>query len=145
MAIRSEMESKVGNSMISILLDHNIKGYYDLFTGTLTTEDTEGKIKIEFILFSDVGMPNDSTDQVIWDFVQEKQMFLLTNNRNRKGVDSLQEAIESDTSFDSIPVLTIGNLNRIHERRYRERCIARIIDVAANFDNYRGCGRLFIP
>ncbi len=131
--------------MISILFDHNINGYYDRFAGTLAAEDTERRVRIKFLLFSDVGLPIDSNDQVVWDFVQEKQMFLLTNNRNRKGKDSLQEAIESDTSFGSIPVLTIGNLDRMHQRQYRERCVARIIDVAANLENYRGCGRLFIP
>lgn len=131
--------------MISILLDHNIRSYYDLFTGTLATEDTEGSAKVEFILFSDVGLPDDSTDLVIWNFVQEKQMFLLTNNRNHKGTDSLQEAISSGASFESIPVLTIGNVDRLYERPYRERCLARIIDIAANLKTYRGCGRLFIP
>ncbi len=131
--------------MISVLLDHNIRGYFDLFKGTLSSEEIEGSTAIQFLLFSNVGLPNNSTDQVIWDFVQERQMFLLTNNRNRKGVDSLQEAIESNTSFESIPVLTIGNLDRIYERPYRERCITRIIDVVTNLENYRGCGRLFVP
>ncbi len=128
--------------MISILLDHNIRGFYNILSGTLTIEDSA---RIEFVLFSDVGLPNDSTDREIWDFVRENRMFLLTNNRNRKGRDSLQEAIESDTSFDSNPVFTIGNLDRIYERSYRERTIARIIDVVANLENYRGCGRLFVP
>ncbi len=145
MAICSAMENKIGHSMTSILFDHNIRGYFELFTGTLSAVDREGSVYIQFLLFSDVGLPNESTDQVIWNFVQEKQMFLLTNNRNRKGADSLQEAIESNTSFESIPVLTIGNVDRIYDRYYRERSIARIAEIATNLENYRGCGRLFVP
>ena len=130
--------------MISVLLDHNIRGYFDLLKGTLSNEESEARDVVQFILFSDVDLPDDSSDRMIWNFVQEKQILLLINNRNRKGVDSLQEAIETDISFESLPVLTIGNLDRIYERSYRERCITRILEVATNVEHYRGCGRLFI-
>jgi hypothetical protein len=59
--------------------------------------------------------------------------------------DSLQQTIEGENTFESLPVLTFGNIDRLSEKSYRERCLARILDVAANIENYQGCGRLFVP
>lgn len=45
----------------------------------------------------------------------------------------------------SLPVVTIGNLNRMVERSYREACATRLAEIAMYLDNYLGTGRQFIP
>ena len=72
-------------------------------------------------------------------------MLLLTANRNAKGENSLEQTIREESTSISLPVITIGNLDRLVEREYRERCSARLADIVLSIDNYLGVSRLFIP
>jgi hypothetical protein len=53
--------------------------------------------------------------------------------------------MREENTENSFPVLTIGNLDRLSEAEYRERCAERLIEIAVDIDNYTGVGRLFIP
>ena len=72
-------------------------------------------------------------------------MFLLTNNRNKDGVDSLQQTIDDENTLASLPVINVGKAKRLVESDYRERCIARLLDIVLYPDTYLGTGRQFIP
>ena len=72
-------------------------------------------------------------------------MMILTANRNMKGEDSLEQVIREENTENSFPVLTIGNLDRLSEADYRERCVDRLIENAVDIDQYKGVGRFFIP
>ncbi len=72
-------------------------------------------------------------------------MILLTNNRNMKEEDSLGQTLREENTETSLPVLTIGNVDRIVEREYRERCVTRLVDIVLDLDNYLGVARMFIP
>jgi len=73
-------------------------------------------------------------------------MILLTANRNMKGEDSLEQALREDNTPDSLPVITIGNLDRFSkEASYRSRCADRIVEIVLDIENYMGSGRIFIP
>jgi hypothetical protein len=71
----------------------------------------------------------DTNDRGIWRFAQAHQMLLMTANRNAKGADSLEQTIREEGSSILLPMLTIGNLDRLIERQYREQCAARLVDV----------------
>jgi hypothetical protein len=45
----------------------------------------------------------------------------------------------------SLPVITIGNLDRFSETDYRERCVERLMEILLDIDQYKYAGRLFIP
>ena len=87
----------------------------------------------------------ESSDRIVWRYAQEHQMMILTANRNMKGEDSLEQVMREENTEISFPVLTIGNIERLSEAEYRERCAERLIEIAVNIDNYKGVGRLFIP
>jgi hypothetical protein len=53
--------------------------------------------------------------------------------------------MREENTENSFPVLTIGNLDRLSEADYRERCVERLIEIVVEIDNYKGAGRLFIP
>lgn len=72
-------------------------------------------------------------------------MILLTANRNIKNLESLEETIGEENIFASVPVVTIANFNRLDERNYRERCVARLVEIALEIEKYMGVNRLFIP
>ncbi len=98
-----------------------------------------------FVTLQEAGLAADTSDQIIWRFAQENQMLLLTANRNAKGKDSLEQAIRKEGTATSLPVITIGNLDRLVEREYREQCSARLADIVLSIENYLGVSRLFIP
>ncbi len=131
--------------MIKILSDHNIEGQSAILWDTFITEGWAELIRVELLMFADVGLTADSSDRNVWRFVQEKGMILLTGNRNMKGKDSLEQTLRDENRPDSLPVLTIGNIDLITIREYRERCVTSIAEVVMNLKNYTGTRRVFIP
>jgi len=45
----------------------------------------------------------------------------------------------------SLVFLTIGRINRLDEKGYRERCALRLVEILADLDDFMGSGRIFIP
>ena len=72
-------------------------------------------------------------------------MILLTHNRNMKGEDSLEQTIREETAPTALPVLTIGRVERLRERSYRERCAVRLVEIGLDVEKYLEIGRIYIP
>lgn len=73
-------------------------------------------------------------------------MILLTANRSMKGKDSLEQVIREENISTSLPVVTIGDADRVlSDPDYRNRCVDRLIEIVFDIDDYRGSRRLFIP
>lgn len=96
-------------------------------------------------MFDEAKLAVDSSDRAVWRFAQDNQMILLTANRRMKGIDSLEQTIREENTSTSLPVLTIGSLDRFSDREYREQCAVRLVDILLDLENYRGVGRIFIP
>lgn len=128
-----------------VLVDYNLKGYVVLMQGTLAAEGWLDILSIRFLMLEEVGLAVDSSDRIIWQFAQSNQMLLLTANRNAKGEDSLEQTIREEGTPISLPVVTIGNLERLIEREYREQCLVRLAEIVLDIENYLGVSRLFIP
>ncbi|WP_353838774.1 hypothetical protein [Moorena sp. SIO4E2] len=62
-----------------------------------------------------------------------------------KGEDSLEQTIREDNTPTSLPILTIGNPDRLDESSYRQKCATRLIEIVLDLENYLGVGRIFIP
>ncbi|PZV25971.1 MAG: ACP S-malonyltransferase [Snowella sp.] len=128
-----------------ILVDYNLTGYIVFFQGTLAKDGWLDLLSIRFLTLEEVGLANDCSDRLIWEFVQSNQMLLLTANRNAKGEDSLEQTIREKANLTSLPVITIANLDRFIEKDYREKCGIRIVDIVFSIENYLGVSRVFIP
>lgn len=128
-----------------VLVDHNIEGQAVLIQGTINSEGWTELIPIDWVMFSQAGLPEDSDDRVVWRFAQQGAMILLTANRRMIGEDSLEQVIREENEPDSLPVLTISDAKRVIEPEYRERCAVRLLEIADNLVNFLGTGRLFIP
>ena len=131
--------------MITILVDHNMEGQATLLGGTLVTEGWLDLVAVRLVTFVEVGLPFDSSDRSVWRFIQSQQMLLLTDNRSMKGEDSLEQTLREENTPTSLPILTIGSVNRLDEREYREECAERLIEIILDLDNYLGASRIFIP
>ena len=115
--------------MITFLVDHDIEGQALTLWGTLAA----------------VGLPVDSSDRAVWRTAQARGMVLLTHNRNMKSDDSLEQTIREENTPTALPVVTIGRIDRIRERIYRERCAVRLVEIGLDIEIYLGIGRIFIP
>jgi hypothetical protein len=96
-----------------VLVDHNLKGYVTLIRGTWATDGWLDLLPIAFVGLEEAGLAVDENDRVIWRFAQVQQMVILTANRNAKGADSLEQTIQEEGLATSLPVLTIGKLDRL--------------------------------
>jgi hypothetical protein len=125
------------------LIDHNIEAL--MLFGSIITGGWLELLPIRFVTFDQVKLPINSSDRQVWRFAQENQMILLTANRSMKEKDSLEQVVREEMLPTSLPVVTIGNVERIVERDYREQCVDRLLEIVIYLENYLGVSRLFIP
>lgn len=131
--------------MIKVLIDHNIEGQARWLWTLLMDASWTQAMELAFVYFPEVGLPDDSSDRAVWRFVQARRMFLLTANRNNDDADSLEQTLQDENTATMLPVITIGNTDRLSERLYREHCADRLLDIVLYPENYLGTGRQFIP
>lgn len=131
--------------MTTILVDHDTEGHADLLLGTLVVEGWLDLDPLVFVTFADLGLPMTSSDRTVWRLAQSQRMLLLTNNRNMDDVDSLELTIREESTGVSLPVLTVGDIDRMVEPEYRARCAERLVEIALYLGNYLGTGRILIP
>jgi hypothetical protein len=130
---------------MKVLLDHHMKKQGILLWGVLENEGWLELLEIPMLTFADVDLPIDSSDRDVWRFAQKNRLILLTGNRNNDGEDSLQQTIWDENQPTSLPVITIGVLDRIEEHAYGKRCAEKLVEIVLNIENYLGIGRIYIP
>ena len=131
---------------MNFLVDHNLRGHSVVLAGSLAASGWLELILIRFVLFEEVGLAITSDDRVVWQYAQANQMILITANRSMKGKDSLEEVMREENTPTSLPVVTIGNIDRLMaEPKYRERCVDRLVDIVIDIEDYQGARRIFIP
>ena len=127
-------------------IDHNLRGHSILLGGSLLSAGWLDWVAIQFVTFNEVNLPINSDDRIVWRLAQSNQMILLTANRSMKGKDSLEQVMREENTSTSLPVITIGDSDRVlADSGYRNRCVDRLIEIALDIDEYRGTMRLFIP
>jgi hypothetical protein len=128
------------------LVDHNLEGHALLLSGNIARLGWLEILPIRFVTFEEIELAVNSDDRVVWRFAQVNQMVLLTANRSMKGKDSLEQVMREENTPDSLPVITIGDADRVlSDPNYRDRCIDRLIEIIFEIEDYRGARRLFVP
>lgn len=128
------------------LIDHNFKEHACILLGSIASQGWLDFVPIRFVMFEDVGLLIDSSDRVVWKVAQGNQMILLTANRSMKDEDSLEQVMREENTQNSLPVVTVGNADRVlNDSSYRERCVDRIVEIAIYTVSYMGARRVFIP
>jgi predicted nuclease of predicted toxin-antitoxin system len=131
---------------VIFLVDHNLKGHARILLGSIAGQGWLDVVPIRFVMFEEVGLSIDSTDRVVWRIAQKNQMILLTANRSMKDEDSLEQVMREENTQSSLPVVTIGNADRVlNDSIYRKRCVDRIVEISIYTANYMGARRVFIP
>ena len=130
---------------MKVLLDHHMKKQGILLWATMGTEGWLKLLDIPMLTFTEVGLPIDSSDRTVWRFAQERQLILLTGNRNQAGEDSLEQTIRNENTPTSLPVVTVSVVDRLEESAYREQCAERLAEIILDIENNLGLGRIYIP
>jgi predicted nuclease of predicted toxin-antitoxin system len=135
--------------MPTIMADHDVEGHVRVL---LTIWLSPGWIDLwtdahcNVVSFRDLGLDEKSTDAEIWQLCQEQAIILVTGNRNAEGEDSLEQTMRRHANPDCLPVLTIGDTDRLmRDRRYAESVAARLLDYVRDIDVLRGSARLYLP
>ena len=140
------MENTIaGQPVITFLLDYNLTGQRVVLYGTLAASEWLTLLPLRLMTFVEVGLACTANDQEVWRFAQAQRMILITENRNMKGPHSLEQTIREENTAQSLPVLTIGRVDRLDERQYCERCVSRMLEIALELPDFLGTGRIFIP
>lgn len=135
--------------MPRIMADHNVEGHLQVLLNIWSSaawgdvwEGMGGNLES----FERLGIAPDTLDTDLWQLCQAHEIVLLTGNRNAEGTDSLEATIASLGTPRSLPVITIGDPDRLlRDRDYAQRVAAQLLEFLLDLENLRGTGRLYVP
>lgn len=135
--------------MIAILADANVEGHVARLVSLMQSDDWReiwDFLGLKVVSFTELGLDPETPDDEVWQVCQDRQLCLLTSNRNDDGPDSLAATIRSRTTVDSLPVFTFGDADRIlQDRDYALRVVESLFDQLLRLDTLRGTGRQYLP
>jgi hypothetical protein len=132
-----------------LLADINALGPIEYLIQRMQAEpwaDFWNGLRLVFKHFGEVGLSADSSDLIIWRTCQAEELVLITDNRNLDSSDSLEATIRQYNTPDSLPVFTIGDLDKFRtSRSYSDRVLEMLYEYLLRIDSVRGTGRLYLP
>jgi hypothetical protein len=136
--------------MKGLLADVNVQGQVETLRVLLESpgwQDLWASLGLQVFNFSAVGLDADATDARIWRLCQDRQLVLITANRNHDGPDSLEATLQNENRPNSLPVITLADQERFrHSREYQERVAFRVLEILLDMANvYQGAGRIYVP
>jgi len=69
-----------------ILADVNIQKYVHILVAIMQSEDYKlfwDHLQIQYLQFADVGLPSNALDTLIWQTCRQRELVLITDNRNQ--------------------------------------------------------------
>jgi hypothetical protein len=135
--------------VVTIVADANLDGHAALLDARMRLEtwrEIREYLDIRFVHLEEMGLDCEAADVLVWRLCQERGYYLLTANRNHESEDSLEATIQREGTSNSLPVFTFADAQRVHQTAtYLDKVVEKLLDYLLNQDNYRGCGRLFLP
>jgi hypothetical protein len=132
-----------------ILADVNVQGQLQhlllIWQSAAWREVWEG-LALSVYSFEELGLSRDVSDAVLWRECQQRQIVLITANRNDEGSDSLEATIRQHNTPGSLPVFTLADPERIfREPSYAGRVAETLLDYLFVIERVLGAGRLYVP
>lgn len=129
-----------------ILCDENCEGHGEAIFHVLERLGYRQLLGLELKKFREVDLPYGADDESVWRFCQHNNYLLLTGNRTTKdGHQSLELIVRRLVTPTILPVLTIGNLQRVlSDGSYCERCAERLAEIVYDLNAHLGVMRLYL-
>jgi len=135
--------------VIQLLADVNIEGHLARVVSQMQGDYWRvywDFLDVRVLRFQDLGLSPDDSDAQIWQLCQQREVYLLTNNRNDYGPDSLEATIRACNTSTHLPVFTLSDADRIlHDKQYSGRVVESLFDHLLRIETLRGTGRLYLP
>lgn len=135
--------------VIRLLADVNVEGHVARLVARMQADYWRGlwdDLDLHALRFGDLGLSPRATDAEVWQLCQQQRLYLVTNNRNDDGPDSLEATIRALNTATSLPVFTLADADRILQSKdYAERVVESLFDQLLRIDALQGTGRLFLP
>lgn len=135
--------------MPGLIADANIVGHLERILQILDEpgwRELWAALDIRVFTFEQIGLTHDQPDDVVWRTCQDRQLVLVTDNRNKEGPRSLEATLRAHARADNLPVLTLGTAASVlRDRAYAERTAVRLLEMLMELVALRGTGRLYIP
>lgn len=132
-----------------LLVDADIEGHFQAVLAVCqgpVWREFWAELRVSVQYLRDVGLPHNAPDSEVWELCQQRQLVLVTGNRNLESESSLEATIRSRGTAESLPVLTLADREHIlRDHDYAERVAARMIERLGEIDSLRGSGRLYLP
>jgi hypothetical protein len=133
---------------VLVLADNDVGGAVTALRRVLESDQFAAvtqALELESVVFEDLGLRRDASDRQVWQACQKASAVLITGNR-ASGQNSLEQTILEAAHADSLPVVTLGDPQRIvRDRPYAEDCALSLLDLLDRIESLRGTGRLFVP
>ena len=133
----------------AILADANVEGHLQILLTILEGpiwQQIWDHLQLSLLTFHEIGLTADASDAAVWQICQQRQIILVTANRNADGPDSLEATIRTQNTASSLPVFTFADADQVlRSRAYAERVVERLLEYLLDIDNFRGTGRLYLP
>ena len=101
---------------------------------------------IDAFEFAELKIDRKTPDLELWHLCQRERLVLITGNRNAAGATSLDTAIRQYSKLQSLPVMTIADMDRLlNDRTYLAAAVERLLEFLLEMDRHVGSGRLYIP
>jgi hypothetical protein len=137
--------------MPGLLADVNIQGYLpylhrrleDLGLLDLLTE-----INLTLVTFPDLGLDRHLDDRSLWNYCQQNNWGLFTDNRNHEDENSLQATMDDSWHVGHFPVLTLANRRRFaNSEAYANKVAEDVASllVAIFNEGVRDQPRIYLP
>jgi hypothetical protein len=135
--------------MLGLLADENCEGHLEALVRICRSErwrEVWESVHVQVYTFADLGINRGTSDAALWEMCQQRQLLLVTGNRNESDPESLGATIRARNAPDSLPVLTFADRDRIiRVSSYAELAAIRLMEILLDVDVERGTGRLFLP
>ena len=135
--------------MPGLVADNDVDGQLEAIHNYFLSAAWKGlweELGFSVAAFVTLGLSRETPDRVVWQTCQERQLILVTGNRNNDGPDSLEATLRDSNQLDSLPVITIARPKRVLERKeYLARTAEKLLEYLMDLDRHRGAGRLYVP
>jgi hypothetical protein len=132
-----------------IVPDANCEGHFRALLRLLHNESRREFwhfLNLAVLTFEELGLSPDASDREVWETCQQREVVLITANRTADSPDSLEVVIQTSNTPQSLPVLTLANVERIRrDREYANQVADRLLDNLFDIESFRGVGRVFVP
>jgi hypothetical protein len=135
--------------MNGILADINIQGHVELLRHIWESaywQEVWSSLALSVCTFPQVGLASNTPDTQVWELCQQRELVLITANRNQEGPESLEAAIRNLNTPSRLPVFTLADPEHVRQSRaYAERVVETLLEHLLDIEKYRGTGRIYLP